>query len=275
MMDAIAARAAELAREAASPLPAGLARFHALADLVLGSQQAARPQVEVLLTVDLTTWLGLTQTPGELSGYGPITPQTARALSADAAFRLMITDPVSGAALALGRTRYRPSAVLARFIHARDGHCQFPGCEQRAAWCDIDHIVEDRIGGPTDPENLHCLCRRHHNLKTHQLWSVNVGADGEATWTSALGFTHSRPRRPVRLDPMEPPGDRDEPPEHVDSRIPTGDPNPPPSEDDPLPESPTITLEEYLAYSDDLERSLFWAADSRYDRFYRDDALAG
>jgi hypothetical protein len=273
VMDAIRARAAELARDAVGPLSAGLARFNALADLVLGQSQATRPKVQTLLSVDLATWLGLTRSPGELSGYGPISAETARVLSEDAELRLMLTDPVTGQALALGRTRYRPSEALRRFIHARDSHCQFPGCHAPAVRCDIDHIVEDRVGGPTDPDNLHCLCRRHHNLKTHRLWCLRTTGDGQ-TWTSPLGFTHHRRReRPVRLDPLEPP-DIDLPPEHVDNAIPAGNPNPPPGEDDPLPEIPTLTLEDYLAYSDDLERAAFWAANEHYDTFYNSQLLA-
>lgn len=33
--------------------------------------------------------------------------------------------------------------------------------------------------------NLHCLCRRHHNLKTAGLWNVVRDIDGVEYWTSA------------------------------------------------------------------------------------------
>ena len=44
-------------------------------------------------------------------------------------------------------------------------------------------------GGPTDTENLHCLCRRHHNLKTHEGWDIDRYPDGTEVWTSRDGDT--------------------------------------------------------------------------------------
>jgi hypothetical protein len=43
-------------------------------------------------------------------------------------------------------------------------------------------------------------------------------------------------------------------------------PHPRPNIDDPLPEPPTITLEEYLTHSDDLERNNFWNTNRTYDQ---------
>src|SRR5699024_10256826 len=48
-----------------------------------------------------------------LTGYGPITPTTARALAAGGTWRRLVTDPLSGQLLDLGHTRYRPSTALA------------------------------------------------------------------------------------------------------------------------------------------------------------------
>jgi hypothetical protein len=39
-----------------------------------------------------------------------------------------------------------------------------------------------------------------------------------------------------------------------------------PTADDPRPDAPTITFEEYLHYSDDLERRIFWNANDNYDQ---------
>ncbi|PFG38530.1 uncharacterized protein DUF222 [Georgenia soli] len=47
-----------------------------------------------------------------LDGYGPITPDIARALAAGGTWRRLITDPLSGVVTDLGRTRYRPPAAL-------------------------------------------------------------------------------------------------------------------------------------------------------------------
>jgi hypothetical protein len=37
--------------------------------------------------------------------------------------------------------RYIPSAVLATFIRCRDTTCRFPGCDEPAHRCDIDHTI--------------------------------------------------------------------------------------------------------------------------------------
>ncbi len=56
--------------------------------------------------------------------------------------------------------RYLPSAKLAEFVRCRDLTCRFPGCEEPAEFCDLDHTIPYPIG-PTHPSNLKCLCRKH------------------------------------------------------------------------------------------------------------------
>jgi Domain of unknown function (DUF222) len=56
--------------------------------------------------------------------------------------------------------RHRPSAALEEIIRIRDLTCRFPGCEQSAEFCDIDHTIP-YPAGPTHPSNLKCLCRKH------------------------------------------------------------------------------------------------------------------
>lgn len=265
MMDAIDARAAQLAADGAG-LPVGVRRFNALADLVLGEPAAARPNVEVVLTMDLMTWLGLNAQPGELSGYGPISPETARELAQDAPFRRLITDPLTAHTLDLGTSRYRPSDPLRRFVEARDQTCRFPGCSRRAIRCDCDHITEaDRefpaAGGPTDRANLHPLCRRHHNLKTAKLWHVDVNPDGTEVWTSPLGFTHIKRAASYPLELLQPPDDA---PAEIIDRIPESDPDPPyPGE--PLPAAPALTDAEFEQFLDAVDRSWGNLADRAYD----------
>lgn len=87
---------------------------------------------------------------------------------------------------------YRPSAVLARFVRARDLSCRFPGCTMPAQFCDIDHVIP-YPAGPTHPSNLACLCRKHHLLKTFWTgdWALTLRPDGAATWTSPTGHTYT------------------------------------------------------------------------------------
>nr|WP_205570520.1 HNH endonuclease signature motif containing protein [Corynebacterium lactis] len=89
---------------------------------------------------------------------------------------------------------YRPTDAQVARVRGRDGTCRFPGCEAPAHQCDLDHIKPynhdaPEEGGPTDTENLHCLCRRHHNLKTHGLYNVTAYSDGTELWTSVDGTT--------------------------------------------------------------------------------------
>ncbi|MGI3198029.1 HNH endonuclease [Streptomyces sp. GLT-R25] len=63
--------------------------------------------------------------------------------------------------------------------------------------CDLDHVrpfdhARPERGGPTTPENLQPLCRRHHRLKTHHPgWSVGRDArTGGAVWTAPTGHTY-------------------------------------------------------------------------------------
>ena len=68
--------------------------------------------------------------------------------------------------------RYTPSAGLARFVRCRDLTCRFPGCDEPADRCDLDHTIPYPVG-PTCASNLGCLCRKHHLLKTFWGWRTD------------------------------------------------------------------------------------------------------
>ena len=91
--------------------------------------------------------------------------------------------------------RYRPSNPQHQFIWTRDRRCRMPGCTTRAAWADLDHVIPHACGGATSCENLCCLCRRHHRLKTHAPgWTTRLHPDGTYTVTTPTGITAtSRP----------------------------------------------------------------------------------
>lgn len=115
------------------------------------------------------------------------TPLLARLLAAGARVKPLRVPRESAP-----EPRYRPSAMLAAFIRARDVTCRFRGCRVPASRCDIDHVLPWPIG-PTHPSNLICLCRKHHNLKTFWDgdWSVTLASDGAATWTAPTGHTYT------------------------------------------------------------------------------------
>lgn len=137
----------------------------------------------------------------ELEGVGPIPVEVAAQLAAEGGtLRRLLTDPVSGVPLALDRRQYRPPPSLAEFIKARDGTCRFPGCDRPAHHCEVDHTVDWQWGGPTNADNLACLCRRHHVLKHESEWQVMQIGDAVLHWTSPTGAARAtRPRRPGRI----------------------------------------------------------------------------
>ena len=94
--------------------------------------------------------------------------------------------------------RYRPTPAQRRFITVRDRTCRHPGCCNDAGWADLDHVVAHADGGATACDNLCCLCRRHHRLKTHASgWSFVMSSDGVLTVTTPSGVT--RVTRPPGL----------------------------------------------------------------------------
>ena len=89
---------------------------------------------------------------------------------------------------------YRPSAALAEFIRVRDLTCRFPGCEEPAEFCDLDHTIPYPVG-PTHPSNVKCVCRKHHLLKTFWTgiggWADRQLPDGTVIWTAPSGHTYT------------------------------------------------------------------------------------
>ncbi len=87
---------------------------------------------------------------------------------------------------------YRPSAKLAEFVRCRDVTCRFPGCEEPAEFCDLDHTIVYAGGGLTHASNLKCLCRKHHLLKTFWPgWTDEQFPDGTVEWTTPTGHTYT------------------------------------------------------------------------------------
>ncbi|MDO8122322.1 DUF222 domain-containing protein [Isoptericola sp. b490] len=146
---------------------------HAASPAPLPQEPASRPRTSprslIQVLVPLDALRGDSDAPAELVGYGPITAETARELAGEpeSTWRRIVTDPLSGAVLDVGRTRYRPPADLVAHVQARDRWCVRPGCSAAAPGCDLDHTVEfGRDDGRTAHDNLGPLCRRDHQVKT-------------------------------------------------------------------------------------------------------------
>src|ERR1700754_1315633 len=76
------------------------------------------------------------------------------------------------------------------FVRCRDLTCRFPGCDEPAFACDVDHTIAYPVG-PTCAANLKCLCRKHHLVKTFWGWRDRQRLDGTVEWTSPGGQTYT------------------------------------------------------------------------------------
>jgi hypothetical protein len=79
---------------------------------------------------------------------------------------------------------------LADFVLCRDMTCRFPGCDEPADRCDLDHTIAYPLG-PTCSSNLKCLCRKHHLLKTFWGWRDRQLPNGTVMWSAPDGQTYT------------------------------------------------------------------------------------
>jgi hypothetical protein len=84
------------------------------------------------------------------------------------------------------REPYRPPPWMIEYVKTRDGSCRFPGCTISTRFCDLDHVTA-WPHGPTHPDNLAALCRRHHRIKQRPGWHAVLHPDASMTWTDPTG----------------------------------------------------------------------------------------
>ncbi|AWB83248.1 HNH endonuclease signature motif containing protein [Corynebacterium liangguodongii] len=100
---------------------------------------------------------------------------------------------------------YTPTAKMASYVRARDGACVFPGCHVPAERCQLDHRIPYGQGGETTPDNLHCLCQRHHNFKTDKRgFYIPDPATGETIWLFADGTWITSEAKGILRDNLTP-----------------------------------------------------------------------
>ena len=123
--------------------------------------------------------------------------------------------PVIDLNTTLAASSYAIPDRVREHVVLRDRTCVFPWCTRPARGCDVDHVIaydhhaeaEDREQrGPTSTDNLACLCRFHHRLKTHTAWTYRMIAPGVFEWTSPHGHRYRRDQHgTTRIDPPDPP----------------------------------------------------------------------
>jgi hypothetical protein len=182
------------------------------------------------LTMPMSSWLGLANSPGELASYGPVDAVTGReladAMAGDTQWCLTLTDQTGRTAAhacarkgpgprgctgirwaahlkerlqfletsPCGHSRqsgsYKPPPSLRHLVEVRQRTCSFPGCRRAARRCDLDHTVPFDHGGPTCECNLAPLCRRHHQAKQAPGWHLDQTEPGRMTWRLPTGRTY-------------------------------------------------------------------------------------
>jgi len=176
--------------DALAALAAGLPAMRCLCDSPDCSAAQRRPATDVVIHVfaEQATITGESQSPSYLPNFGPLASNTLRDMATTAKIKPLVkpsTSPEPG---------YRPSAALAEFVRFRDLTCRFPGCDQPAEVCDLDHTVPFPLG-PTHPSNLKLLCRYHHLLKTFYTgyggWADRQLPDGTVEWTAPSGHIYA------------------------------------------------------------------------------------
>ncbi|BBX45425.1 HNH endonuclease signature motif containing protein [Mycobacterium cookii] len=176
--------------DALAALAGGLTAMRCQCNTPDCSATQRRPAFDVVIHVlaEQATISGDSQSPGYLQTFGPVGSNTLRDMAKSAKIKplkLPSADAEPG---------YRPSTALAEFVRCRDLTCRFPGCDQPAEVCDLDHTVPFPMG-PTHASNLKLLCRYHHLLKTFYSgsggWRDRQLADGTVTWTAPSGQVYS------------------------------------------------------------------------------------
>jgi Domain of unknown function (DUF222) len=178
--------------DALTPLAAGATRMVCTCgkpDCPAAGTEVSSNPVVINVLAEAATVQGTSDKPGYLPGYGAIPAATVVEMAKTASLH-----PVPSAKDLLAEPHYRPSAALTRFIRYRDLTCRWPGCDQRAIGCDIDHTVP-YPDGPTHPSDTECYCRIHHLFKTFHAgpagWTGIQLPDGTIRWTSPHGRTYT------------------------------------------------------------------------------------
>jgi hypothetical protein len=192
-------RLAKTLRRAGDPRTIDQIRADIYLDLLAGRRRDAKGGT-VDLHVDLDTLARLTETPGDLGGYGPVIADIARQLadtSPDAEWRYTVIDPNTGLPTGGGTTRRRPTASDRRTAQSRDQVCYFPGCRMPATQCDLDHRTPWAEVQRTSAAGLDAGCRHDHVTVRHRLgWKHQLLPNGDHLWTSPLGHQYTKSGRP-------------------------------------------------------------------------------
>ncbi len=154
-------------------------------DCAAGGRPAASP-VHIHVIAGQATLDGRSARPASVLGADGLITADLLAELAKSAKLVPLVHPLD----APPEKGYVPSKALADFVRCRDLTCRWPGCDQPATDCDIDHTIPYAQGGRTHASNLKCYCRTHHLVKTFCGWTDKQLPDGTLILTSPAGQTY-------------------------------------------------------------------------------------
>ncbi|MFZ9630316.1 MAG: DUF222 domain-containing protein [Ilumatobacteraceae bacterium] len=169
-----------------------------LALIALGQRTdttAGRGGATLLVTIDIESFSGATDTPGVTEFGNPVPAHVVRRLADNAVIHRVVT--AGSVVLDVGRGRRLATDAQFTALVARDGGCRVHGCHTPAAWCEVDHIRAWEDGGATDLGNLWLLCGHHHRLK-HRPGVQVIGSGHSLSLLTPDGTTLSCAPRPRR-----------------------------------------------------------------------------
>jgi hypothetical protein len=107
--------------------------------------------------------------------------ETQRRRSCDCRWHTLRLDG-AGRPVGIGRVSQSVPPWIRRIVEHRDGgRCRFPGCERRRL-VEVHHLWHWEDGGPTELDNLACLCSYHHHLAHEGGWRIAGDPAGSLTW---------------------------------------------------------------------------------------------
>jgi uncharacterized protein DUF222 len=133
---------------------------------------------------------------GEFESGAVVAAETLDRLMCDAHIETVVHAD-GGKTIGIGpRSRNIPGWLM-RQLRARDQGCRFPGCGRRRLL--HGHHIE-HWPGPTNLDNLACLCRFHHHLVHEGEWSMRGHPDARLEFIRPDGSVYEPGPRALRED---------------------------------------------------------------------------
>jgi uncharacterized protein DUF222/HNH endonuclease len=164
------------------------------ADALVELASGGRPAT-LQVTASVETLKGTAGAPGGETEFSPpVSSVTVQRIACDCSVMRVLLDGPS-MVVDVGRAKRLVDGALRKALAVRDKHCQWPGCERPASWCDGHHLVHWINGGETNLENCVLLCKRHHRMVHEGRWRLIKYEDGQIL-TIAPIVTFGLPRGP-------------------------------------------------------------------------------